>query len=96
MVAIADIKIAVRSQKTAKTTGIYETCDGTMQVAECGTVWQRRQCSGMEAIVDYLAGTAYAGGAARLLQNPSSAFETLVRQPYDAALCSPRNMNPFP
>ena len=73
MVAIADIKIAVRSQKTAKTIEFMKRA-----MAPCKSLNVERlakaACSSMEAIVDYLAGTVYAEGAAAIAES-SSAFE---------------------
>ncbi len=72
-VAVADIKIAVRSQKTAKTIEFMKRAK-----AECKSIsvdqLSRAALNGPEAIRDYLAGTEYAGGAEALAESPS-AFE---------------------
>lgn len=72
-VAVADIKIAVRSQKTAKTIEFMKRA-----MAECKSIsvdqLSRAAINGPEAIRDYLAGTEYAGGAEALAESPS-AFE---------------------
>ena len=72
-VAVADIKIAVRSQKTAKTMDFMKKA-----MAECDSVsvelLARAALSGMDAIGEYLSGTAYAEGAQALAESPS-AFE---------------------
>ena len=96
MVAIADIKIAVRSQKTAKTIEFMKRamvpCRSldTEQLARAGV-------SGMNAIVEYLAGTVYAEGAAAIAESPS-AFErwcdnrmirTMQPQKYEAFSVGP-------
>ena len=72
-VAVADIKIAVRSQKTAKSTDFMkramEECD-SLSVSQLS----KAALSGMDAICEYLRGTAYAEGADALAESPS-AFE---------------------
>ena len=72
-VAVADIKIAVRSQKTAKSIDFMKRA-----MAECDSVsvdqLSKAALSGKEALRDYLMGTAYAEGAQALLESPS-AFE---------------------
>ena len=72
-VAIADIKIAVRCAKTGKTADFMKRA-----MAECRTVntgqLMRAALGGMDAIREYLSGTAYAGGAEALEESPS-AFE---------------------
>lgn len=72
-VAVADIKIAVRSQKTAKSLEFMKKA-----MAECGTISVDRLAhaalNGMEAIQEYLSGTVYAQGAEALKESPS-AFE---------------------
>ena len=61
-VAVADIKIAVRSQKTAKSLEFM-----TRAMAECSSVnvaqLSKAALNGMDAIREYLMGTAYAEGA---------------------------------
>ena len=72
-VAVADIKIAVRAQKTAKSLEFMKRA-----MAECDTLnaeaLAHAALGGMEAIRDYLTGTDYAEGAAALAESPS-AFE---------------------
>jgi V/A-type H+-transporting ATPase subunit C len=72
-VAIADIKIAVRSQKTAKSMEFMKRA-----MAECDTLsvdaLAHAALNSMEAIREYLAGTDYAEGADALAESPS-AFE---------------------
>ncbi|MBQ8184818.1 MAG: V-type ATPase subunit [Lachnospiraceae bacterium] len=72
-VAVADIKIAVRSQKTAKTLDFMRSA-----LAPCDSLdveaLARAALKGPEAIGEYLAGTAYAAGAEALAKSPS-AFE---------------------
>ena len=70
---VADIKIAVRSQKTAKSTDFMKRA-----MAECDSLsvsqLSKAALSGMDAICEYLRGTAYAEGADALAESPS-AFE---------------------
>lgn len=72
-VAIANIKIAVRSQKTAKSVDFMRRA-----MAHCDTIHVEQLAKaaavGMDAIRDYLLGTAYAQGAVALEESPS-AFE---------------------
>lgn len=72
-VAVADIKIAVRSQKTAKTMDFMKKalvhCD-SLDV----NVLAKAAMAGTETLKEYLMGTEYAGGAEALAQSPS-AFE---------------------
>lgn len=72
-VAIADIKIAVRCQKTGKSTDFMRRA-----MAPCDTLSVdlliRAAAQGTDAIRDYLLGTAYAGGAEALAES-ASAFE---------------------
>lgn len=73
IVAIADIKIAVRSQKTAKTIEFMKRA-----MAPCESVntdqLARAALGGVEAVAEYLAGTAYAEGGQAIAESPS-AFE---------------------
>ena len=73
VVAVADIKIAVRAQKTAKSIEFMKQA-----MAECGSIsvdqLAKAALSGPEAIRDYLLGTEYAGGA-QALSESMSAFE---------------------
>ena len=95
-VAVADIKIAVRSQKTAKSIDFMKRA-----MAECDSVsvdqLSKATLSGKEALRDYLMGTAYAEGAQALLESPS-AFErwcdnriiqTISPQKYNAFTIGP-------
>jgi len=72
-VAVADIKIAVRSQKTAKSLEFMKNA-----MAECGSLDVDALCraalSGVDTIAEYLEGTAYKGGA-QALRESASAFE---------------------
>ena len=73
VVAVADIKIAVRAQKTAKSIEFMKQA-----MAECGSLsvdqLAKAALSRSEAIRDYLLGTEYAGGAQALAES-MSAFE---------------------
>ena len=73
VVAVADIKIAVRAQKTAKTAEFMKRA-----MADCSTISVndliRAAGSSMEAIQEYLSGTVYAAGA-KALEESTSAFE---------------------
>jgi len=72
-VAIADIKTAVRAQKTGKSAEFLKRA-----LAECDSInadqLAKAALGGMDAIRDYLAGTAYAEGA-QALEESASAFE---------------------
>lgn len=72
-VAVADIKIAVRSQKTAKSMEFMKKA-----MAECDSVsidaLMKAALNGMDAIREYLEGTEYKGGA-EALKESASAFE---------------------
>lgn len=72
-VAIADIKIAVRAQKTGKSADFMKRA-----MAPCGSLNMdqliRAALAGAEEIARYLEGTSYAGGAGALRESPS-AFE---------------------
>lgn len=72
-VAVADIKIAVRSQKTAKSVEFMKRA-----MAKCDSlnvdILAREAVAGLDAIRDYLLGTSYAGGAEALAES-MSAFE---------------------
>ncbi|MGF0032824.1 V0D/AC39 family V-type ATPase subunit [Bariatricus sp. SGI.154] len=95
-VAVADIKIAVRSQKTAKSMDFMKRA-----MAECDSIDTDRLAKaalgGMDAIREYLLGTSYAEGAEALLESPS-AFErwcdnriiqTISPQKYNAFTIGP-------
>lgn len=72
-VAVADIKIAVRSSKTAKSLEFMKRA-----MAPCGTLnvdqLAHAALSGMDSIIEYLDGSGYAEGAEALRESPS-AFE---------------------
>lgn len=95
-VAVADIKIAVRSQKTAKSIDFMKRA-----MAECESIsvdqLSKAALSGMEGIRDYLLGTEYSEGAQALAESPS-AFErwcdnriiqTISPQKYNAFTIGP-------
>ena len=95
-VAVADIKIAVRSQKTAKSLEFM-----TRAMAECDSVnvaqLAKAALNGMDSIREYLMGTSYAEGAEALAESPS-AFErwcdnhiiqTISPQKYNAFTIGP-------
>lgn len=73
VVAVADIKIAVRSQKTAKSIDFMKRAMAPCQSLNVDQL-ARAAASGMDAIVEYLSGTVYAEGASAIAQSPS-AFE---------------------
>lgn len=95
-VAIADIKIAVRSQKTAKSLDFMKRA-----MAPCDTIHvdqlAKAASAGMDAIRDYLLGTAYAQGAAALEESPSAferwcdnrMMETMKPQKYNSFSAGP-------
>ena len=92
-VAVADIKIAVRSQKTAKTIEFMKRA-----MAECKSIsvdqLSRAALNGPEAIRDYLAGTEYAGGAEALAESPSAFERCATTASYRRS--ARRNMNHLP
>ena len=95
-VAIADIKIAVRCQKTGKSLDFMKRA-----LAECESVsadqLAKAALSGPEAIGEYLSGTAYAEGAQALEESPSAferwcdnrMMETIRPQKYNAFSVGP-------
>ena len=95
-VAIADIKIAVRSQKTGKSAEFMRSA-----MAECDSLSLdqliRAALSGAEEIAQYLEGTSYAGGADALRESPSAferwcdnrMIETLKSQKYETFSVGP-------
>ena len=95
-VAIADIKIAVRSQKTGKSAEFMRSA-----MAECDSLSLdqliRAALSGAEEIARYLEGTSYAGGADALRESPSAferwcdnrMIETLKSQKYETFSVGP-------
>ena len=90
-VAVADIKIAVRAQKTGKSQDFMRRA-----MAPCKSLSTERlsaaALAGMDAICDYLEGTAYAGGSEALKNSPSAferwcdnqLIETIKPQKYNA------------
>ena len=91
-VAVANIKIAVRSQKTAKSLEFMKRA-----MAPCDSISVERlmmaALSGMEAICEYLTGTSYAGGAEALKESPS-AFERWCDNQLIETI-KPQKYNPF-
>jgi len=95
-VAIADIKIAVRAQKTGKSQEFLKRA-----LAPCDTIQidllAKAAANGMDAIRDYLLGTSYAGGAEALEESPSAferwcdnrMIETMRPQKYQAFSVGP-------
>lgn len=95
-VAIADIKIAVRSQKTGKSADFMRSA-----MAECAGVnveqLIRAALAGADEIAQYLEGTSYAGGAEALRESPSAferwcdnrMIETLKPQKYETFSVGP-------
>ena len=95
-VAIADIKIAVRSQKTGKSADFMRSA-----MAECEGVnveqLIRAALAGADEIAQYLEGTSYAGGAEALRESPSAferwcdnrMIETLKPQKYETFSVGP-------
>lgn len=95
-VAIADIKIAVRSQKTGKNADFMRSA-----MAECDSVnveqLIRAALAGADEIAQYLEGTSYAGGAEALRESPSAferwcdnrMIETLKPQKYETFSVGP-------
>ena len=95
-VAIADIKIAVRSQKTGKDADFMRNA-----MAECESISRdqliRAALSGAEEIARYLEGTSYAGGSESLRESPSAferwcdnrMIETLKSQKYETFSVGP-------
>nr|WP_294493780.1 V-type ATPase subunit [uncultured Mediterraneibacter sp.] len=95
-VAIADIKIAVRAQKTGKSAEFMRSA-----MAECESLnldqLIRAALFGTEEIAQYLEGTSYAGGAESLKESPSvferwcdnRMIETLKTQKYETFSVGP-------
>ncbi len=95
-VAVADIKIAVRSQQTGKSIEFMKRA-----MAECDSLsldqLQKAALSGADAIRDYLLGTDYAEGAKALEESPSAferwcdnqIIETISPQKYNAFTLGP-------
>ncbi len=95
-VAVADIKIAVRSQKTGKSIDFMKRA-----MAECDGIsvdqLSRAALNGPDAIREYLRGTAYADGAQALEESPSAferwcdnrLIETVSPQKYNAFTLGP-------
>ena len=91
-VAVANIKIVVRSQKTAKSLDFMKRA-----MAECDSLNIDRlmmaALSGVDAICEYLLGTKYAGGAEALKTSPS-AFECWCDNQLIETM-KPQKYNPF-
>lgn len=95
-VAIADIKIAVRAQKTAKSAEFMKRAMAPCQSVNTEQL-AKAAISGMDAIRDYLSGTTYAEGAAALEESPSAferwcdnrMMETIRPQKYNAFSMGP-------
>ncbi|MGN0298227.1 MAG: V0D/AC39 family V-type ATPase subunit [Lachnospiraceae bacterium] len=95
-VAVADIKIAVRCQKTAKSMDFMRRA-----LAPCSSVSTEQLAhaalSGVEAICSYLEGTSYRDGAEALAQSPSAferwcdnqMIETIRSQKYNSFTAGP-------
>ena len=95
-VAIADIKIAVRSQKTGKSLEFMKRA-----MAPCNSVnvdqLSKAAVSGLDAVRDYLLGTSYAEGAAALEESPwaferwwdNRMMETIRPQKYNSFSAGP-------
>lgn len=95
-VAVANIKIAVRSQKTAKSQDFMKRA-----MAECESlnieILTKAALSGMDAIQEYLSQTAYAAGASALGESMSAferwcdnrIIETIQPQKYDSFSVGP-------
>lgn len=91
-VAVANIKIAVRSQRTAKSLEFMKRA-----MAECDSLSIDRlmmsALSGIDAICEYLVGTKYAEGAEALKTSPS-AFECWCDNQLIETI-KPQKYNPF-
>ena len=91
-VAVADIKIAVRSQKTAKSLDFMRSA-----LAPCDSLdveaLAHAALNGLEAIREYLSKTDYAEGADALVKSPS-AFERWCDNRVIKAI-QPQKYNPF-
>ena len=95
-VAVADIRTAVRGQKTGKSAEFLSRA-----IAPCGTLDEgklvRAAVTGEEALRDYLAETDYAGGGEALAQSDSAferwcdnrMIETISPQKYNAFTIGP-------
>lgn len=91
-VAVADIKIAVRSQKTAKSVEFMKRAMAKCDSLNIDMLAKAAQNS-MEAICDYLSTTSYAGGAEALAESPS-AFERWCDNKIIETI-KPQKYNPF-
>lgn len=91
-VALADIKIAVRAQRTGKSIGFMKRA-----MAECDSVninqLAAAALSGEDALREYLAGTVYAEGAQVLEESPSAFERWCDNRMVDAM--KPQKMNSF-
>lgn len=91
-VAVADIKIAVRSQKTGKSEDFMKRSMADCKSLDTGRLI-RAALSGTENLRDYLSKTAYADGADALMES-SSAFERWCDDRIIETL-RPQKYNPF-
>lgn len=91
-VAVADIKIAVRSQKTAKSIEFMKRAMAKCDSLNIDMLAKAAQNS-MEAICDYLSTTSYAGGAQALAES-TSAFERWCDNKIIETI-KPQKYNPF-
>lgn len=91
-VAVADIKIAVRSQKTAKSIEFMKRAMAKCDSLNIDMLAKAAQNS-MEAICDYLSTTSYAGGA-QALSESTSAFERWCDNKIIETI-KPQKYNPF-
>ena len=91
-VAVADIKIAVRAQKTAKSVEFMKRAMAKCDSLNIDMLAKAAQNS-MEAICDYLSTTSYAGGAEALAES-TSAFERWCDNKIIETI-KPQKYNPF-
>lgn len=95
-VAVADIKIAVRSWKTGKSADFMSSAMAECRSLNTGRLI-RAALAGKEEIVRYLLETSYAGGAEALKESPSAferwcdnqIIETMKPQKYEAFSVGP-------
>jgi V/A-type H+-transporting ATPase subunit C len=91
-VAVADIKIAVRASKTAKSLEFMKRA-----MAPCDSLniegLERAALAGMDSVIEYLSGNGYAEGALALKESPS-AFERWCDNRIIQTI-KPQKTNPF-
>lgn len=92
MVAVADIKIAVRSGKTGKSKDFMKRAMAPCKSLDIDHL-SRAVAEGKDAIAEYLSGTEYAKGAEALLESPS-AFERWCDNRI-IQIIRPQRSNPF-